>query len=135
MSLAWGTYMYMHMHMHVHVLTCTCTDVHLFITVTMCVHCFCRELEKLLTTSYYTKRLLPIKSRSQIFVPLIEMLDYLLVMGVVQSEGDIQRLLMLLSPDKLAPKSSAGKKAPFSLSLSLSSVHISFPSKYTHMSS
>ena len=65
---------------------------------------FCRELEKLLTTSYYTKKLLPIKSRSQIFVPMIELLDYLLVMGVIQSEVDIQRLLVILSPDKLAPK-------------------------------
>ena len=54
-------------------------------------------------------KLLPIKSRSQIFVPLIEMLDHLLVMGVIQSETDIQRLLCLLSPERLAPSNAASK--------------------------
>ncbi len=68
--------------------------------------CF-RELEKLLSTRYYNMQLLPIKSRSQIFVPLIEMLDNLLVMGVIQSETDIQRLLCLLSPERLAPCNTA----------------------------
>ena len=73
-----------------------------------CVLCF-RELEKLLSTRYYNMQLLPIKSRSQIFVPLIEMLDNLLVMGVIQSEADIQRLLCLLNPERLAPNNPAGK--------------------------
>ena len=50
-------------------------------------------------------KLLPIKSRSQIFVPMIQMLDNLLVMGVIQSEADIQRLLSLLDPERLAPSS------------------------------
>lgn len=61
-----------------------------------------RELEKLLSTKYYMMKLLPIETRSQIFVPMIEMLDNLLVMGVVQCERDMQRLLSLLSPEKLS---------------------------------
>lgn len=65
-----------------------------------------RELEKLLSTKYYMMKLLPIKTRSQIFVPMIEMLDNLLVMGVVQCERDMQRLLSLLSPEKLSPNRS-----------------------------
>lgn len=69
-----------------------------------------RELEKLLSTKYYTVKLLPIKSRSQIFVPMIEVLDNLLVMGVVQSETDIQRLLALLSPERLVPSNQTGLK-------------------------
>ena len=69
-----------------------------------------RELEKLLSTKYYTVKLLPIKSRSQIFVPMIEVLDHLLVMGVVQSETDIQRLLALLSPNRLVPNNQSGLK-------------------------
>ena len=72
--------------------------------------CF-RELETLLSTRYYTMKLLPIKSRSQIFVPMIEMLDHLLVMGVIQSETDIQRLLCLLNPERLAPSNAASKKS------------------------
>ena len=56
-------------------------------------------------------KLLPIKSRSQIFVPMIEMLDHLLVMGVIQSETDIQRLLCLLNPERLAPSNAASKKS------------------------
>ena len=48
-------------------------------------------------------KLLPIQSRSQIFVPMIEMLDRLVVMGVIQSEVDIQRLLCLLNPERLTP--------------------------------
>ena len=68
-----------------------------------------RELEKLLSMRYYNMKLLPIKSRSQIFVPMIEMLDNLLVMGVIQSETDIQRLLCLLNPERLAPRNTTSK--------------------------
>ena len=81
--------------------------------ILLCVFLYFRELEKLLSTRYYTMKLLPIKSRSQIFVPMIEMLDNLLVMGVIQSETDIQRLLCLLNPERLAPNNSSSKTTIF----------------------
>ena len=88
-----------------------------------CAFCF-RELEKLLSTRYYNMQLLPIKSRSQIFVPLIEMLDNLLVMGVIQSETDIQRLLCLLSPEGLAPSNTASKNQPPPLPKKKKKLHV-----------
>lgn len=58
------------------------------------------SLEKLLHSDYYKMYLLPTDSRSPIFVPMIEALDRLLVMGVLNSEQDLERLLHLLDPTK-----------------------------------
>ena len=57
-------------------------------------------LEKLLHTNYYKMYLLPADTRSPIFVPMIEAMDHLLVMGVLSEERDLERLLHLLDPTK-----------------------------------
>ena len=58
------------------------------------------SLERLLHSDHYKMCLLPIGSRSQVFVPMIEGLDHLLVMGVLKEERDLQRLLHLLDPNQ-----------------------------------
>ena len=55
-------------------------------------------LESLLHSNYYKMYLLPADTRSPIFVPMIEALDNLLVMGVLSEERDLERLLHLLDP-------------------------------------
>ena len=57
------------------------------------------SLEKLLLSEYYKMYLLPTNSRSPIFVPMIEAVDNLLVIGVLSDEKDLQRLLHLLDPE------------------------------------
>ena len=61
-----------------------------------------RSLEKLLHSDYYKMYLLPADSRSPVFVPMIEALDHLLVMGVLNQKEDLQRLLHLLDPGKFS---------------------------------
>ena len=70
----------------------------------MCVLPPCRDLEVLLSSKKYKLRLNPSRSRSEIFVPLIEVLDNLLVMGVIQADSDLKRLLLLLDPEQFLPK-------------------------------
>ncbi len=60
------------------------------------------SLEKLLHTNYYKMYLLPANTRSPIFVPMIEALDHLLVMGVLSEERDLERLLHLLDPQQFS---------------------------------
>ena len=57
-------------------------------------------LEGLLHSDYYKMYLLPADTRSPIFVPMIEALDHLLVMGVLSEEEDLERLLHLLDPQQ-----------------------------------
>lgn len=47
-------------------------------------------------------KLLP-ATLSEIFVPLINALDYLLVIGVIRMDSDLQRLLQVLDPQLFAP--------------------------------
>lgn len=61
-------------------------------------------LEGMLASKYYTMQLLPSDTRSQIFVPLIETLDSLLVSGAVHGEADYKRILALLDPESFASK-------------------------------
>ena len=63
-----------------------------------------RALEDMLSTRYYIMKLLPSESRSQIFVPVIQTLDQLLVMGVVHGEDDYKRVLALLDPQLFTAK-------------------------------
>ena len=60
------------------------------------------SLEKLLHLDYYKMYLLPLPgdTRSPVFVPMIEALDHLLVMGALKEERDLQRLLHLLDPNQ-----------------------------------
>jgi hypothetical protein len=60
------------------------------------------SLEKLLHADYFRMYLLPATTRSSIFVPMIEALDHLLVMGVMKEERELQRLLHLLDPNQFA---------------------------------
>ncbi len=56
------------------------------------------SLESLLHSNYYKMYLLPADTRSPIFVPMIEVVDALLVMGLLNQEKDLQRVLYLLDP-------------------------------------
>ena len=58
------------------------------------------------STRYYQGVLLPRVSCSEIFVPLLTLLDNLLVVGAVQEEVDLTRLLALLDPQKFAESGS-----------------------------
>lgn len=58
-----------------------------------------KSLEKLLHSDYYKMHLLPSDARSPIFVPMIKAMDHLLVLGVLNEERDLQRLLHLLDPN------------------------------------
>ena len=60
------------------------------------------DLEQLLATKSYAGNLLPIRGSHEIFVPLLHVLDQLLVMGVLQEERDLKRLLVLLDPKEFA---------------------------------
>jgi len=51
------------------------------------------DLEHLLATQYFSGRLLPCQGSSDIFVPLLKILDQLLVMGVIQKDKDLRRCL------------------------------------------
>lgn len=70
-----------------------------------------RSLENLLHSDYYKMYLLPADSRSPIFVPMIEALDHLLVMGVLKEEKDLQRLLHLLEPNQFGLANSKSESA------------------------
>lgn len=52
-------------------------------------------------------KLLP-ATLSEIFVPLISALDYLLVIGVIEGEGDVERMLELLDPRLFSSSSKHG---------------------------
>jgi len=71
--------------------------------------CVPSELEQLLATQYYSGRLLPCRGSSDIFVPLLKVLDQLLVVGVIQEEKDLRRLLELLDPEQFVPKKTHSK--------------------------
>lgn len=60
------------------------------------------SLESLLHLDYYKMYLLPLPgdTRSPVFVPMVEALDHLLVMGALKEERDLQRLLHLLDPNQ-----------------------------------
>lgn len=58
-----------------------------------------KSLEKLLNSDYYKMHLLPSDARSPIFVPMIKAMDHLLVLGALNEEKDLQRLLHLLDPN------------------------------------
>lgn len=66
-------------------------------------------LENLLHTDYYKMYLLPADTRSPIFVPMIEALDHLLVMGALSEEKDLERLLHLLDPKQFSLPDSESK--------------------------
>ena len=71
--------------------------------------CASSELERLLATQYYSGRLLPCRGSSDIFVPLLKVLDQLLVVGVIQEDKDLRRLLELLDPEQFVPKKTHSK--------------------------
>lgn len=56
------------------------------------------RLELLLSGDFYKMQLLPTNTVSNMFVPLIESLDTLLVIGALKDEADFQRLLCILDP-------------------------------------
>ena len=56
------------------------------------------SLEDLLCSQYYKMYLLPVDSRSPVFVPMIKAMDDLLVVGALNQEHDFQRVLHLLDP-------------------------------------
>ena len=56
------------------------------------------RLEKMLNKDYYKMQLLPSKTYSAMFVPVIEAVDNLLVLGELKTESDLQRLLHILDP-------------------------------------
>lgn len=60
------------------------------------------DLEELLKTGYYKGQILPCHGSHEIFVPLLHTLDQLLVIGAIQEDGDLQRLLRLLDPQEFA---------------------------------
>lgn len=68
------------------------------------------DLEHLLATQYFSGRLLPCQGSSDIFVPLLKILDQLLVMGVIQKDKDLRRLLVLLDPELFTPSSTKSKQ-------------------------
>ena len=55
------------------------------------------NLDTLLSSRSYRVKLLP-STISEIFVPLITALDHLLVIGGIQGDTDVQKLLELLDP-------------------------------------
>ena len=77
------------------------------------------ELEQLLATQYYSGRLLPCQGSSDIFVPLLKVLDQLLVVGVIQEDKDLRRLLELLDPEQFVPKKTKSEATDWSTSLLL----------------
>ncbi len=60
------------------------------------------NLERLLVTRSYTGYLLPCQGSHEIFVPLLNVLDQLLVLGELQEETDLKRFLALLDPQEFA---------------------------------
>ena len=52
---------------------------------------------------YHQGIILPRSNCSEIFVPLLRILDSLLVVGALERENDLKRLLILLDPAKFAP--------------------------------
>ncbi len=70
----------------------------------------CSNLEVLLATRSYRVKLLP-ATRSEIFVPLINALDYLLVIGEIEGTEDVERMLELLDPRLFTSSSKHGVQA------------------------
>ena len=68
------------------------------------------DLEHLLATQYFSGRLLPCQGSSDIFVPLLKILDQLLVIGVIQEDKDLRRLLELLDPEQFTPSSTKSEQ-------------------------
>jgi len=56
------------------------------------------RLEKMLVKDFYKMKLLPSHNYSAIFVPVIEAVDNLLVLGELKEKDQFQRLLHLLDP-------------------------------------
>ncbi len=89
------THTHTHTHPHTHPHTHTHTHTH-------------SNLELLLSTRSYRVKLLP-ASLSEIFVPLINALDYLLVIGGIEGDGDVERMLELLDPRLFSSSSKHGE--------------------------
>ena len=65
----------------------------------MRIHC-------ILTNRFYKGILLPRVSCSEVIVPVLTLLDNLLVIGAVQEQSDLSKLLTLLEPQMFAPRGS-----------------------------